>query len=103
MMFPDPAVRMRVQNEVYRYGEAGEPQVERGRLAILKRSEGRADKINEVVAAIREDPMDLIAWAERPGWMDAGMKNLKLRPEEQERIDVLDWEQYHEWLAQGLK
>lgn len=101
IMFPDPAVRRRIEKEVYQYGQQGEPEVERVRLAILKLSGGQPDNIN--VAGAMEDSEDTIAWAERPEWMNAGMANRKLKPEEQEQIDARDWEQYHDWLAQGLK
>ncbi|MFA5193336.1 MAG: hypothetical protein WC740_21725 [Verrucomicrobiia bacterium] len=101
VMFPDPVVRSRIDREIQRYGDSGEPQVDRVRLAILKLSEGQFDNIN--VAGAKEDPLDTILWAERPRWIKRQLADLKLRPDDEDVIDALDWEEYHDWLAKGLK
>ncbi len=101
VMFPNPALRTRIEKELQRYGDDDEPQVERVRLAILKLCAGDPDKIN--IAGAKEDPQAIIEGAEHPERMDAAIKNRKLRPEEEEMIEARDWEQYHEWLSEGLK
>jgi hypothetical protein len=101
VMFPDPTLRRQVERSIASYAVADEGMLDRVRLAILKLSEGVAEKIN--LAGAIEDPEDTIAWAERPEWMASVIQNRKLSEEEQARVDTRDWIQYHEWLAGGLK
>jgi hypothetical protein len=102
IMFPDPAKRLQVERELEKYGQnAEEAQIDRVRLAILKLSKGDPAKVS--IAGAKEDPLDIVNWAEQPEASKAAMHNDKLRPDEKEKIEARDWTQYHEWLAQGLK
>ena len=62
--FPDTDPKI-ILDELNRYGQEDyETGQERVYLAILKLSEGSLEKLKHGVAAAKEDPRDVLAWAE---------------------------------------
>jgi hypothetical protein len=101
VMFPDQAMRVQVERSLKIDMGVDQQRVDRLRLAILKLSAGHVEKIN--IAGAIQDPEDTLAWAERPEWMKLAFQNQKLSEKDKNGIDARDWNQYHEWLAEGLK
>jgi hypothetical protein len=102
-MWTDPAERKRVLAELQKYGmETYEREPERVRLAILKLSEARMERVIELVTTAKQDYSDVLMWAEYPG---EGQALWALRPdlpkEEQSRLEELrqqDRQQYQDWI-----
>jgi hypothetical protein len=79
--------------------EYGTEPFERGRarvqLAILKLSEGRRDRLPELVAMAKRDYRDVLAYAEYPEEMRLGFVEMrKLSREEAQAVRRRDREQY---------
>jgi hypothetical protein len=79
-----------------------EENIERVQLAVLKLSEGRQERLRELVAMARKDYRDVLAYAEYPEEMRIGFLGVKgLSPQEVEDLRRRDREQYLRWL-EGL-
>jgi hypothetical protein len=66
-LWPDENERTRVRAELERYGVEGhEREPDRVRLAVLKLSEGRSERVAELVARAKRDYRDVLMWAEYP-------------------------------------
>lgn len=102
-MFPVPSVHAAVVQELESYTEGTETQTQRVRLAILRLCKGNADTLRELVVGANEDFQDIIALAETPNMMKAEMENRKLNLIESKKAEEKDWEQYHSWIAEGMK
>jgi hypothetical protein len=104
--WPSPGEQAAVASRLAEYGrETHEREATRVRLAILKLSEGQAERVAELVAAAKRDYRDVLMWAEHPG---EGRALWALRPgltpEERGRLSRIreeDREQYREWLGKG--
>jgi hypothetical protein len=101
--WPEPSDEARVASLLAEYGrERGEREIVRVQLAILKLSEGQADRVPGLVAAAKRDYRDVLMWAEYPEegralWSVRG----DLTAEERERLASVrqrDREQYLAWL-----
>jgi hypothetical protein len=84
--------------------EYGLKSSERGRtrvqLAILKLSEGRRERLPELVRMAKLDYRDVLAFAEYPEEMRTGFVKMRQLPaEEQAAIRRRDREQYEQWLT----
>jgi len=105
-MWPDPAERQRAEAELSRYGvEAHEREPDRVRLAILKLSSGRFERLAEMVVAAKADYRDVLMWAEYPA---EGLALWAVRPDlsaderaELGKLRADDREQYQEWLTKS--
>ena len=100
--------RLSAQGHLESYGlEHHEREVERVQLAILKLSEGRLERIPELVAAAKRDYRDILMWAEYPEdgralW--AARPNLSPREQaELESIRERDKEQYSRWRGEARR
>jgi hypothetical protein len=102
-LWEDPAARAQVLAELHRYGqEAYEQEPDRVRLAILKLSEARLDRVVELVDAAKRDFRDVLMWAEYPAEGQAlWALRSRLSDEEHRRLDELrrqDRQDYQDWL-----
>lgn len=101
-LYPDPSKRRIALNELLRYGaSAGEPEPERVRLAILKLAGRDLEAVKKTVEGAREDPEDILDWAERPRETRSHLQNRKLHENERRRIDQEDRDEWNNWLAEG--
>lgn len=83
--------------ELDRYGgREDDREVNRVQLAILKLSSGEAELLRHYVAVALTDYRDVLAWAEYPEQMEAG---LGLSPQQEAEIRGRDRAQYEAWLA----
>ena len=104
VMWPDAAERERAHAELSRYGtEVHEREADRVRLAMLKLSSGRFERLAEMVVAAKRDYRDVLMWAESPAegqalW--AVRPNLSVHERaELEKRRTEDRKQYQEWLT----
>jgi hypothetical protein len=68
-------------------------------LAALKLAQGDLDSLRHHIARAERDYRDVLAAAEYPEYMRAGMFQVRnLRRKEQQRIVSSDWDQYKAWL-----
>jgi hypothetical protein len=83
-----------------RYGEESwETGRDRVHLAILKVSEGKFERLEELVQAAKVDFRDVISWAEYPRELKTGFVGMKeLTLEEARAVREEDKEQYKKWL-----
>jgi hypothetical protein len=82
----------------------GKFEQERARvqLAVLKLSEGRFERLPDLVKAAKGDFRDVLAWAEYPGEFKLGFVKMKqLSIEEAKAIRRRDRQQYIEWLDEN--
>jgi hypothetical protein len=92
----DLAEIMAVLNQ---YGGSGEKGRTRVQLAILKLSEGRSEKLPELVRMAKRDYRDVLAYAEYPEQMRTGFVEMsKMSKEERKAMRRRDKEQYRKWL-----
>jgi 16S rRNA C1402 N4-methylase RsmH len=99
----EPLEQERVASLLAEYGqESHEREAARVQLAILKLSEGQAERVAELVTAAKRDYRDVLMWAEYP---EEGRALWALRPnltaEERDRLSRIrqrDREQYLKWL-----
>ena len=69
-------------------------------LAILKLSEGRRDRLEDLVRMAKMDYRDVLAYAEYPEEMRIGFLGMSQLPaEEVKAVRQRDREQYLEWLG----
>jgi len=100
-----PGDQQQVLDRLALYGvEPHEREVPRVQLAILKLSEGRLDRLADLVSAAKRDYRDVLMWAEYP---EEGQALWALRPdltpEERARLEELrrrDRAQLQAWLEQ---
>ena len=96
-MFPDPAVRERVEDELQRYGlEEHERETPRVRLAILKVAGTGIEQIREWTDIAKRDYRDVLAAAEYPNQLTTATWSLP--SSERSRIAAKDAEQYRNWI-----
>lgn len=69
------------------------------RLAILKLSEGKADRLREFVQAALVDYRDVLAWAEYPEQLASGASRYNTPAEEYEAILARDRQGFLDWIA----
>jgi len=93
----DPQEIMDVLNE---YGtKRHETGRERVQLAILKLSQGKRDRLPDLVKMAKVDWRDALAYAEYPEEMKTGpIKMRELSPQETRAIRQRDKRQYKKWL-----
>lgn len=70
----------------------------RVQLAVLKLSEGDAEKLKRFIDAARIDFRDVLAWAEYPQQLRTGATRFNTPQEEYEAILAADRQQYESWL-----
>jgi len=81
------------------YGAAAhEREPIRVRIAVLKLSEGKLDKLERAVAHAKRDYRDVLAWAEYPGEMT--LPTWRMPEDEVARVRGADKAQYLAWLAE---
>ena len=82
------------------YGKAAhEPECERVQLAALKLSEGKLDRLRQMIVLAKEDFRDVIAPAEYPEYEALGVVGLeKLDAEGCRKLQERDLRQYLRWL-----
>jgi len=69
----------------------------RVRLAILKLAQGDMDRLLDAISVAIEDPRDVLAQAEYPGYMrEIGFG--KVAENVKQSVIDDDWRQYHDWL-----
>ena len=96
--FSDQVKRDKAFGILTSYGrECHEKEPARVRLAILKLSEGKLDKLEYYTGIARQDYRDVLAWAEYP--RQTKRWSLKDGPEK-ERIIKADRDDYEAWLAE---
>ncbi|MGD2145449.1 MAG: hypothetical protein PVH41_02005 [Anaerolineae bacterium] len=79
--------------------ESGERGRARVQLAILKLSEGKIERLPDLMAMANRDYRDVLACAEYPEEMKLGFVGMKdLSPEEAQAVRRRDREQYLRWL-----
>jgi hypothetical protein len=99
-MFPDAAVRERVENELQRYGlEEYEREAPRVRLAILKVVGTRIERIREWTEIAKRDYRDVLAAAEYPNQLVTATWSLP--SSERSAIEAKDAEQYRNWIEES--
>ena len=101
-LWPDEGERSRVRAELERYGvERYEQEAARVRLAVLKLSKGRSDRVAELVDRAKRDYRDVLMWAEYPVEGQTLWSWRKdLSEEERRRLAEIrreDKRQYQEW------
>jgi len=97
-MPPDQVMRILDQYGVDKY----EQERERVQLAVLKLSEGRFERLPDLVKTAKGDFRDVLAWAEYPEEFKLGYTNMKRLSKEQARqIRLQDRQQYIKWLNQN--
>jgi hypothetical protein len=72
--------------------------VNRVRVATLKLANGDVERLRIHMQSAKNDYRDVLAAAEFPGYMKAGLRIRKLPAKERTRIIDGDWRQYDEWL-----
>lgn len=95
-LYPDPANRRLALNELLRYEGT---EVERVRLAILKLAGNNLDELMQTVDGAKEDPEDIVSWAERPRATRLRMGNHKLHENQRQKIQTEDRDEWDSWLA----
>jgi hypothetical protein len=71
----------------------------RVQLAALKLAKGNLDALRTAISTAKQDYRDVLAPAEYPEYMKAGMFRVRDLPaQEQRRIVEGDWKQYQDWL-----
>ncbi len=96
-LFAEPQTRARAEASLVSYlAEPSGHSPERVALAILKLSEGDLSALLTAIESARQDPRDVLAWAEYPAEM-----GLDAAASTQERQDARrrDKEQYSRWLG----
>jgi hypothetical protein len=104
-LWPDPVERERVLAELLGYGqESHEREADRVRLAIVKLSEGRRDRLTAMVAAARRDYRDVLMWAEYPSeGQSVWTARHDVSTEDRRRLEEMrreDLRQYQAWLKE---
>ena len=98
-MFPDPAVRVRAESELNRYGlEKHEREKSRVRLAILKVAGTGMEQIKEWTDIAKRDYRDVLASAEYPNQLIA--PTWKFSTSDRKDIENKDAEQYRKWIEE---
>ena len=98
-MFPDPAVRAQVEDELNRYGlEEYERERPRVQLAILKVASTGIEKIKEWTDIAKRDYRDVLASAEYPNQLIA--PTWRLPSSERKVIEDKDEEQFRRWIEE---
>ena len=98
-MFPDAAVRKRVEGELQRYGlEEYERETPRVRLAILKVAGTGIEQIREWTDIAKRDYRDVLAAAEYPNQLTT--TTWSLPSSECSAIEAKDAEQYRNWIEE---
>jgi hypothetical protein len=84
-----------------RYGkESGERGRARVQLAIIKLSDGKKERLEELVRSAKRDYRDVLAYAEYPEEMRLGFVGIKgLSADEAKATRQRDRAQYLEWLG----
>jgi hypothetical protein len=104
-LWPAPEERAQVVQLLDSYGsETYEREVARVQLAIMKLSQGRLERVREMVAVAKRDYRDVLMWAEYPAEGRA-LWSLRrdLSAEERARLTEIrkqDREQYLAWLKE---
>jgi hypothetical protein len=70
----------------------------RVRIAVLKLAEGNLESLQRHLATAKQDPRDVVAFAEYPAAFGAWNRPKSTDTEEQQRYDA-DWNQYAQWFA----
>jgi hypothetical protein len=79
--------------------ESGEQGRARVQLAVLKLSDGKRERLADLVAMAKRDYRDVLAYAEYPEAMKLGFVGMReLSPEEAQAVRQRDREQYLRWL-----
>ena len=104
-LWPNSQQRERAQLELSRYGEGpDEHEIERVRLAVLRVSEGRLERLAELVTTVKEDPSAVLAVAEHPHETAAAWaRRPNLGEDEETRLAELrteDMRAYWEWVTE---
>jgi hypothetical protein len=98
-MFPDPAARLRVANELDRYGpEKHEREKSRVRLAILKVAGTEMEQIKKWTDIAKRDYRDVLASAEYPNQLTT--PTWELSASDRKAIENKDAEQYRKWIEE---
>ena len=79
------------------YGPDNDTQ--RVRAAILKLAKGNLGALRHEIAVADNDPRDVLAYAEYPGYMRRVPGRNKLPPDQEKQIIDADWAQYQEWFT----
>ncbi len=75
-----------------------EPEAPRVQLAILKLSDGKAEKLLTYIEAAKRDYRDVLAWAEYPEQIRSGKTRFNTPLSEYEALLERDRTQYEAWL-----
>ena len=82
------------------YGGSLPRECPRVQLAALKLAQGDLQSLRRHIANAERDYRDVLAAAEYPRYMSAGMFRVReLSRKEQQAIVDSDWDQYQRWLA----